>query len=160
VMGMIKLEVSITGAGRVIAVAIAAMAMSAGSCRADELGPSCKQYLQLKMQCMEARADRIASNGNTEGARQLRRSIPFEVHQAIYYLAKNKPSRNIERDCADDAWYIQNADSAQNSRPERSVRLCSVTTSWPENYKITPDADSEVEARIRKMESEIRIVGH
>ncbi|AIO66664.1 hypothetical protein DM82_2294 [Burkholderia oklahomensis] len=82
------------------------------------------------------------------------------MHQAIYYLAKNrefKSADRMEQGCGEDAWYIQNAESPKNYRPEKSVQLCSVTTSWPENYKITPDSNSKVESRIREMEAEIGI---
>ncbi|MFM0230348.1 hypothetical protein [Paraburkholderia sediminicola] len=157
---MTKLSISRTGAGRIVAAAIATITLTSGSCHADELGPSCKQYLQLKMQCLSAKANTIESNGNAQKARETRRSIPFEMHQVIYYLAKNKEFKSAERmeqGCADDAWYIQNADSPKNYRPQKSVQLCSVTTSWPENYKITPDSDSKVEARIQRMEAEIGI---
>ncbi|MFM0302698.1 hypothetical protein PQQ99_21490 [Paraburkholderia sediminicola] len=157
---MFKLSISLTVAGRVAAAAIAAITLTVGSCRADELGPSCKQYLQLKMQCLGAKANTIESNGNAQKARDIRRSIPFEMNRAIYLLAKNlgfMDASRVEQYCAEDAWYIQNADSPKNNRPETSVRLCSVTTSWPENYKITPDSDSKVEARIREIEAEIGI---
>ena len=112
------------------------------------------------MQCLAAKANTIESNGNAQRAREIRRSIPFEMHQAIYYLAKNKEftdSYRTELRCANDAWYIQNADSPNNNRPETSARLCGVMKSWPEDYKITPDSDSKVEARIREMEVEIGI---
>ncbi|QPS36284.1 hypothetical protein [Burkholderia oklahomensis] len=154
------MSISLAGAGRIAAVAIAAITWTAGSCRADELGPSCKQYLQLKMQCLGAKANTIESNGNAQKAHEIRRSIPFEMHQAIYYLAKNrefKSADRMEQGCGEDAWYIQNAESPKNYRPEKSVQLCSVTTSWPENYKITPDSNSKVESRIREMEAEIGI---
>lgn len=157
---MTKLSISLTGAGRIAAAAIAATVLTVGSCRADELGPSCKQYLQLKMQCLGAKANTIESNGNAQKAREIRHSIPFEMHRAIYLLAKNlgfMEASRVEQYCAEDAWYIQNADSPKNNRPETSARLCSVSTSWPENYKITPDSDSKVEARIREMEAEIGI---
>ncbi|TKC91699.1 hypothetical protein FAZ69_04455 [Trinickia terrae] len=158
---MIKLEIGLTGAGRVAAAVIAAIALHAGACRADELGPSCKQYLQLKMQCLSATANRVESRGNVQAAREIRRDIPFEMHQAIGILAKSRAFKSadlVEQRCADDAWYITNGDSPQNSRPQRSMQLCSVTTSWPEDYRITPDYDSKVEARIRKMEFEIGLV--
>ncbi|WP_186267701.1 hypothetical protein [Burkholderia gladioli] len=154
------MSISLTGAGRIAAVAIAAITLTAGFCRADELGPSCKQYLQLKMQCLGAKANTIESNGNAQKAHEIRRSIPFEMHQAIYYLAKNrefKSADRMEQGCGEDAWYIQNAESPKNYRPEKSVRLCSITTSWPENYKIKPDSNSKVESRIREMEAEIGI---
>lgn len=157
---MTKLNISLTGAGRIATATVAAITLTAGSCQADELGPSCKQFLQLKMQCLGAKANTIESNGNAQKARETRRSIPFEMHQVIYYLAKNKEFKSAERmeqGCADDAWYIQNADSPKNYRPQKSVQLCSVTTSWPENFKITPDSDPKVEARIREMEAEIGI---
>ncbi|MDR6480569.1 hypothetical protein [Paraburkholderia terricola] len=157
---MTKLSFSLTGAGRIAAAAIAAIVLSAGSCRADELGPKCKQFLQLKMQCLGAKANTMESNGNAQMAREVRRSIPFEMHQTIYYLAKSKgftDAYRMELRCAEDAWYIQNADSPKNYRPETSVRLCSITKSWPDNYRITPDYDSKVEARIREMETEIGI---
>ncbi|MBB5542151.1 hypothetical protein A8H39_17475 [Paraburkholderia fungorum] len=157
---MIKVDISLTGAGRIAAAAIAAIVLSAGFCRADELGPNCKQFLQLKMQCLGAKANTIESNGNAQRAREIRRSIPFEMHQAIYYLAKDKEftdSYRMELRCANDAWYIQNADSPENNRPETSARLCGVMRSWSEDYKITPDSDSKVEARIREMEAEIGI---
>lgn len=156
--GMIKLGINYTGARQVATAAIAALVLCAGACKADELGPRCKQYLQLKQQCLSARANTIESNGHAQTAREIRRSIPFEMHQAIEVLAKNRQFSNadlIEHQCAEDAWYIQNANSAQNPRPERSAQLCSVTTSWPENYRITPEYDPKVEARIRKMEEEI-----
>lgn len=157
---MIKLDISLTGAGRIAVTAMAGIVLTVGSCRADELGPSCKQYLQLKMQCLGAKANTIESNGNAQMAREFRRSIPFEMHQVIYHLAKDRQfmsSERLEQGCAEDAWYIQNAESPKNYRPETSVRLCSVSTSWPENYKITPDSDSTVEARIREMKAEIGI---
>ena len=157
---MTKLDISPTTAGRVAAAAIAAITFTATSCWADELGPRCKQFLELKMQCLAAKANTIESNGNAQRAREIRRSIPFEMHQAIYYLAKNKEftdSYRTELRCANDAWYIQNADSPNNNRPETSARLCGVMKSWPEDYKITPDSDSKVEARIREMEVEIGI---
>lgn len=153
-------SICIAGAGRIAAAAITAITLTAGSCRADELGPSCKQYLQLKMQCMGATANRIESNGNAQRAQEIRRSIPFEMHQAIYTLAKNrqfKSAERLEQGCAEDAWYIRNADNPKNYRPETSMRLCSVTTSWPENYKITPDSNPTIEARIRQMEAEVGI---
>lgn len=158
VKGMIKLGINYTGARQLVTAAIAALMLSAGACKADELGPSCKQYLQLKQQCLSARADTIESNGYAQKAREIRRGIPFEMHQAIHMLAKSREFSNadlVEHRCAQDAWYIQNANSTQNPSPERSVQLCSVATSWPENYKITPDYDQKVEARIRKMEEEI-----
>jgi len=157
---MTELSISLTRAGRIAAAAIAAITLTVGSCWADELGPSCKQFLQLKMQCLGAKANTIESNGNAQKAHEVRRSIPFELHQTIYYLAKNREfsdAYRMEQHCAEDAWYIQNADSPKNYRPQKSVQLCSVTTSWPENYKITPDSDSKVETRIREMEAEIGI---
>ncbi len=155
---MRKLEIRVTGVGHVAIAAIAALTLHTGACKADELGPSCKQYLQLKQQCLAARANTIESNGHAQTAREIRRSIPFEMHQAIDTLAKNREFSNadlVEHRCAEEAWYIENANSAQNPRPERSVQLCSVTTSWPENYKITPEYDPKVEERIRKMEAEV-----
>jgi hypothetical protein len=157
---MTKLGISLTGAGQITAAAIAAIVLSAGPCRADELGPSCKQFLQLKMQCLGAKAIMIESNGNAQKAREIRRSIPFEMHQAIYYLAKSrefKSAESMEQGCGQDAWYIQNADSPKNYHPETSARLCAVSTSWPGNYKITPDSNSKVETRIREIEAEIGI---
>lgn len=50
VKGMIKLGISYTGARQVTTAAIAALMLCAGACKADELGPRCKQYLQLKQQ--------------------------------------------------------------------------------------------------------------
>ncbi|WP_233831746.1 hypothetical protein [Paraburkholderia sp. ZP32-5] len=155
---MIKLEISLSRAWRVIAAGIVVTMLNASSCWADELGPSCKQYLELKKQCLAAMANRIESNGNTQRAREIRREIPFEIHQVIGILAKSREFSSadvVEHSCAEDAWYIQNAESSKNYRPQRSVQLCSLTTSWPETYKITPDSDPKVEARIQKMEAEI-----
>lgn len=155
-----KLKSGRATAGRMVAAVVAVITFTATSCWGDELGPSCKQFLHLKMQCLGAKANKIESNGNAQKAREIRRSIPFEMHQATYLLAKNlgfMDASRVEQYCAEDAWYIQNADSPKNNRPETSVRLCSVTTSWPENYKITPDSDSKVEARIQEIEAEIGI---
>ncbi|WP_124831185.1 hypothetical protein [Burkholderia stagnalis] len=157
---MIRLGMRHTGARRAIAVPIAAIALNVGSCWADELGPSCKQYLQLKQQCLLARASTIEANGHAQSAQDMRRSVPFEMHRAIGILAKDKEfmsTDRIERHCAEDAWSIKNAESPQNYRPERSVQLCSVITSWPKNYRITPNYDPKVEARIRKMESDLEL---
>ena len=155
---MIRMGMGHTGARQAIAAAIAVITLNAGACWADELGPSCRQYLQLKHQCLLARASTIEANGNAQSAQEMRRSIPFEIHRAIGILAKDKEftsADRIERHCAEYAWSIENAESPQNYRPERSVQMCSVTTSWPKNYRITPDYDSKVEARIRRMENEI-----
>jgi len=60
VKGMRKLEIRVTGVGHVAIAAIAALTLHTGACKADELGPSCKQYLQLKQQCLAARANTIS----------------------------------------------------------------------------------------------------